>query len=471
MAATLLAAGLVWVHAGPVVSQRAPQPTATRVKGLLLERFVRPVDERELDYAAARAMVQTLQDPFSRFMDPSEARAFSESTDKRFGGLGIHIEIRDGLVAVIGALDGTPAFHAGILPGDRIIEIDGEPHEFRSPEEAANLLKGEPGTTVLLTILRRGERTLQVPVRRAVIRVPSVPTAVMEDAEAKIGYVRVSGFSPSTGAELQRAAIGLREQGARAIILDLRANPGGYLSQAVETSNLFLSSGVIVTTRTRRKETIYEATAEGTLPSLPMCVLVNEHSASAAEILAGALKDAGVATIVGTQTYGKGTVQDVTKLADGSVLRYTIGYWYTRSGRRIHRVQTEGLVCPTCGRRDRHEGLEDEAASDEATPDEESSEDKGGEAPNAEAHEHEHEHEAPPLTGPVGDWGVVPDIVVALDPATLGVIRAFRIRAAYQGEATTVLPGFEGEPPTDTQLVAALEHLRGVLTAARDASR
>ncbi|GIW71037.1 MAG: hypothetical protein KatS3mg102_0579 [Planctomycetota bacterium] len=304
--AALLAAVLAFVvHTGPTVARRQPQATFSDVKRLIQEHYVRPVDEQELTWAALRGMVQAL-DPYSAFLTPAEARSFLDETEGEFGGLGIEITVEDGLVLVIAPLEGTPAFEAGMLPGDRIIAIEGEAREFRSAEEAARVLKGPPGTRVRLTVVHPGEsRPVEIEITRAVIHVPSVRRPELLEPQAGIGYVRVAQFGPEAGKEVRAAVERLRADGMRALVLDLRSNPGGHLEAALEVADLFIREGVLLRTEGREGARSYPARAEGTIADLPLVVLINGYSASASEIVAGALKDAGRAHLIGTRTFGK----------------------------------------------------------------------------------------------------------------------------------------------------------------------
>ncbi len=394
---------LALVHRDPTPSGResAPRPRFEEVAALVRERYYRPVSERELERAALRGLVGAL-DPNSAFFDPEEARAFREETEGQFAGLGIEITVEKGAVVVIAPIEDTPAFEAGILPGDRIVAIDGEPCAFDSAEEAARALRGPAGTQVRLRVVRDGAtRPEEIAITRRAIDVKSVRYAGALEKDPRIGYVRIAQFKPHTAAELRRAVEDLLGRGARALVLDLRSNPGGHLDEAVQAVDLFVERGLIVRVVGRHPEAAAErhAKAEGTLPFFPMAVLVNGASASAAEVVAGALKDLGRAVVVGTRTFGKGSVQSVIPLADGSILKLTVAHYFTASGQKIQRD---------------------------------------------------------PEASPKDPWGVVPDIVAEMDPKTLAALWRQRAGAGYYGEP---LPRGSPETGEDVQLDAAVRAL------------
>ena len=291
----------------------------------------------ELVEGALKGMLQSL-DPHSQFMDKEAFKAMREETAGQFGGLGITIGIKDTMLTVIAPMEGTPAFRAGLLSGDKIMEIDGDPTEGISLEDAVKKLRGEPGTKVVIKVFRPKIQLLkEFELERAVINVPSIKDARMLDGG--IGYVRMLQFGESTADDLQAALDTLEEQGARALVLDLRSNPGGLLTAAVEVAQKFLRRGdLVVFTRGRdnRMERSYRARARDTFPRVPMAVLINGFSASASEIVAGALQDNQRAILVGEKSFGKGSVQSVLPQDGGTAIRLTTAKYYTPSERVIH---------------------------------------------------------------------------------------------------------------------------------------
>ena len=310
------------------------------IRDTILDRWVEPPKEGQLRDGALQGMVNTL-DPFSDFISAEQLSAFEEQTTGKFGGLGIWINVKDGLVVVISPIEDTPAWEAGILPGDTVLKVDGKDCEFANANAAVRALKGEPGTTVELTILHQGtSEPVVIAVERAVIQIRSVKGARLLDATSKIGYLRLTTFSSGTVQEFRDEVVQLNEQGMRALVLDLRNNPGGFLDAATKIAGLFLpESSVLVRTKGRDASDVREskATAEQ-LVRVPTAVLINQGSASASEILGGALQDHGVATLIGTRSYGKGSVQSIISVLGGSAeLKLTTQYYFTPKGRRIHR--------------------------------------------------------------------------------------------------------------------------------------
>ncbi len=290
-----------------------------------------------LIYGALRGMLQSL-DPHSQFLDPATYQDMKDDTSGQFGGLGIFVGMKDGLPTVIAPMEDTPGFRAGILPGDKIIEIDGKTTEGLALDEVVKKMRGPPGTKVVLRLMRPKTQALRtVEVVRAEINVPSIKDAqLLEDG---IGYIRLLSFSEHTAADLQKALDELNKQGLRALVLDMRNNPGGLLSSAVEVSQKFLKKGdLIVSTIGRTEKQLLVEKAGGRVHYLdfPMAILVNGGSASAAEIVSGALQDQHRAFLVGEKTFGKGSVQSVIPMDDGSALKLTTAKYYTPGKRVIH---------------------------------------------------------------------------------------------------------------------------------------
>lgn len=314
--------------------------------------YVRPVSRRELLESALNGMLQEL-DPHSSFINTSEWTQFQRRIEGRFGGIGIQIEIDPEAkrLKVVAPMVDTPAYSAGVLAGDLILKIDDQTTEGINSDKAVELLQGRPGTPVKLEVLHEGTGKIEtLTMNRAIIDVPSVYGDIrkpdghwdfMLDKDKKIGYVRINNFVQNTAGELKRALDELKEQGMKGLILDLRDDPGGLLGAAVEVSDLFLEDGQIVSTKGRNTTTrSFQAQKEGTYTDFPMVVLINQNSASASEIVSAALQDHDRAEIVGQRSYGKGSVQHIIELEDGSsVLKLTVATYWRPSGRNIHRFK------------------------------------------------------------------------------------------------------------------------------------
>ena len=297
---------------------------------------------KNLIYGALRGMLQSL-DPHSQFMDEEAFTAMKEDTAGKFGGLGITIGIKDDVLTVIAPMEDTPAFRAGLLSGDKIVEIGGDSTDGLALEDAVKKLRGDPGTKVKIKIFRPKTQLMKdFELERAIINVPSIKDTRVLDGE--IGYVRMLQFGEDTADDLQKALAELEAQKVRALVLDLRSNPGGLLTAAVEVAQKFLHRGdLIVFTRGRdnRMEKSYRARARETFPDVPMVVLINGFSASASEIVAGALQDNKRAVLVGEKSFGKGSVQSVLPQEGGTAIRLTTAKYYTPSERVIHDVGIE----------------------------------------------------------------------------------------------------------------------------------
>ena len=299
------------------------------------------IESRKLIYSAIRGMVSSL-DPFSSFMSPEDYTDMMENAEGQFGGLGIIVTIRDDALTVVTPLENTPGNRAGLLAGDLIVRIDGDPTRQAGDTvdlgDAVHRLKGEPGTAVTLTVYRPStDETLDFTIVRELIEVPSVRAPRVLDG--KIGYVRIVQFSEPTAAKLGEALDTLLEQDIRGLIIDMRNNPGGLLESAVDVCSFFLPpKSLIVSTEGRQPSQKHEfrTTRRRKFPNKPIAVLVNGGSASAAEIVAGCLQDTHRAVLVGEKTFGKGSVQSVVELPDGSALRMTTAMYHTPSRRVIH---------------------------------------------------------------------------------------------------------------------------------------
>lgn len=310
----------------------------TEALSIVRKNYVEDVKTKDLIYGAIKGMVSSL-DPHSAFMTPEAYKEMQVETKGEFGGVGIQIGIKDGMLTVIAPIEGTPAYMAGIKAGDKIIKINNEFTKDMSLHEAVSKMRGEPNTPVTITILREGwKETKDFTLIREIIKIKSVKSRLLEDG---IGYIKVSQFREQTDVELSNA---LKRLGnINALILDLRNNPGGLLSSAVNVAGQFLPAGklVVYTKGKKDEKTEYYTKAEEPNYTIPMVVLVNEGSASASEIVAGALRDWNRAVIVGTPTFGKGSVQSIISLSDGSGLKLTTATYYTPKGKPI---QTIGIT-------------------------------------------------------------------------------------------------------------------------------
>lgn len=312
--------------------------------------YVKDIDRRDLLEAAIEGMLAKL-DQYSSYIDPDELSRFNQVVDQEFGGIGIqvHVDPDSGRLTVMTPLPGTPAYKAGVRAGDTIVEIKGESTEGFSVEDAVKLLKGKPGEKVQIGVKHLdSDEITQIEIERAVIKVATVLGDKYEssgswdyfiDPTQKIGYIRLTHFSRHSSEELRDALKTLQDDGMKALILDLRFNPGGLLSQATEIADMFLDSGKIVSTKGRNTpERSWEATKSGTFSGFPMVVLVNRYSASASEIVSAALQDHERAIVVGERTWGKGSVQNVIELEAGSsALKLTTASYHRPSGKNIHR--------------------------------------------------------------------------------------------------------------------------------------
>jgi carboxyl-terminal processing protease len=303
--------------------------------------YVEQVDDEQLVEAAINGMLTSL-DPHSGYMNAKRFNEMKVQTQGAFGGLGIEVTMEGGLVKVVSPIDDTPAFKAGIQPGDLITHLDGEQVLGMTLPEAVDKMRGPTGSSVRLTIRRADREPFDVTLTRSVIKIKSVRSRL----EGKIGYIRISSFSEQTDVGLQEAIDDLQKQAGghlEGIVLDLRNNPGGLLTQAVAVSDDFLEQGEIVSTRARKSDDSQRFNAKpGDLAAgLPIVVLINGGSASASEIVAGALQDHGRALLLGTRSFGKGSVQTIVPLSDHGAMRLTTARYYTPSGRSIQAVGIE----------------------------------------------------------------------------------------------------------------------------------
>src|SRR3990170_8757770 len=308
----------------------------TEVLSLIQANYVDETKPRDLIYGGIKGMLETL-DPHSSFLPPDIFKEMQVETQGSFGGLGIEITVKDRQLTVVAPIEGTPADRAGLHPGDRIVKVDGNPTKDMTLIEAVKKLRGPKGTSVTLTILREeSPGPFELTLVREVIEVKSVRAKDLGDG---IAYIRIASFQERTGKDLLKAIELFQKNGISAMVLDLRNDPGGLLNQAVQVADLFLDKGqLIVYTEGRIKNQDLRFSAEhgAQVPKVPMVVLVNGGSASASEIVAGALQDWKRGVVLGTKTFGKGSVQTVIPLSDGSGLRLTTAKYFTPKGRSIH---------------------------------------------------------------------------------------------------------------------------------------
>ncbi len=344
----LLACALLIVLMGHTAASAAGSETYKNLKlfnevlNMVEKNYVEEVDPKVVIHGAIQGMIKSL-DPHSTFMTAEQYKDLQTDTKGSFSGLGIVITMQDEVVTVVAPIEDKPAFIAGVKAGDKIIEIDGETTKNFTIMDAVHKLRGEKGTKVTITVTRKGEdKSIPFDIIRDTIEIKSVKHKVYQ---GDIGYIRISNFQETTTDELGAALteIGAGEVSLKGLVLDLRNNPGGLLGQAVEVSDAFLKSGVIVSSmgRTKSSRRVSEARDDGTEPESPIVILINGGTASAAEIVSGALHDNKRAILLGTKTFGKGSVQTIVPLKDGSALKLTIAKYYTPDGESI---QAKGIA-------------------------------------------------------------------------------------------------------------------------------
>lgn len=333
--------------------------TFTEVFGRIKKDYVEPVSDKKLLEDAIKGMLSGL-DPHSAYLNKKEYNGFKEMTTGQFGGLGIEVTLENGFVKVISPIDDTPAQRAGIKEGDLIVKLDEKPVKGMSLNDAVKIMRGEPGSDILLTIIRGvAGIPLEINITRAIIKIKSVKNKMLEK---DYGYLRISNFQPKTGQGVTDAVIKLKKENEgdlKGLVLDLRNNPGGILNAAVDVSNAFLEEGLIVYTEGRIKdsEMRFNATAGDVINGIPLIVLINAGSASASEIVAGALQDHKRAIIMGQKSFGKGSVQTILPTStNDAAIKLTTARYYTPSGRSI---QAEGIEPDIVLARVKLESLED----------------------------------------------------------------------------------------------------------------
>lgn len=314
----------------------------TKVLNLIQQYYVEEVDTRKLIYGAIKGMLREL-DPHTNFMPPDMFKEFENETSGEFGGLGIEISVQNGILTIISPIEDTPAFKAGIKAGDKVVSINGHSTKGMSLAEASQYLRGKKGTKVVLKIVREGsEDPMDISIERGTVKIRSVKYT---DLEGGYAYVKVTSFIENTARDLEKTIEEhlSKNKKVEGLLIDLRKNPGGLLDQAIKISDMFLKEGVIVSTMGRdgKDKDVVSATKRGKHTDFPIVVLVDQYSASASEIVSGALQDNKRALIVGERTFGKGSVQSIVKLQDGSGLKLTVARYYTPKGISI---QAEGIT-------------------------------------------------------------------------------------------------------------------------------
>lgn len=308
--------------------------TLSHVIEIVKKNYVEDLSDKDIVYSAIRGMLESL-DAHSTFLSPEMYKEMQQETKGEFGGIGIEITIKDGFPTVVAPIEDTPASKAGLKAGDHIIRINGKVTKNMGLTEVVKMIRGQKGTSVTLTIMRGGFDTpFDITITRDIIQVKSVKHRVLEH---EFGYVRVTQFQEKTARDLRKALEELKEKKVKGIVLDLRNNPGGLLEQAVEVADLFLSEGTIVSISGKKKDSLarFSAKRNGEYEG-PLVVLINEGSASASEIVAGAIQDHRRGIIVGSKSFGKGSVQTIFPLEDGSAVKLTTAKYYTPGGRSIH---------------------------------------------------------------------------------------------------------------------------------------
>ena len=320
-------------------SESSNDKLVNQVLGLLSKEYYRKVDTSALVNRGLTQIVASLHDPYSHYYDPSQYGSFQQLTDPHLSGIGVDVIGTRRGVRILQVYGGTPAASAGLSHGAQIVAVGSQSLAGPSPtangKKATKLIKGTAGTTVTIKVLR-GSHTFVKTLTRANVIVPVAASRLLTYHGTKIGYVELSQFAQGAGAEVRAQVQKMLHAGAKALILDLRDNGGGLVEEAVNTASIFIPSGTIVSTRGRAvAPQVYMATGDAISTSIPLAVLVNRDTASAAEIVTGALKDHGRATVVGTRTYGKGVFQEIMQLRNGGALDFTVGEYFTPNGTNL----------------------------------------------------------------------------------------------------------------------------------------
>ncbi|MER3492659.1 MAG: peptidase S41 [Mastigocladus sp. ERB_26_2] len=354
--ATVSAFGPGWCRSVRAALQDSPKQVVDQVWQLVNREYVdgsfnrqnwltirqsllsRNYSSREEAYTAIREALQKLGDPYTRFMDPKQFEALTNQTSGEVSGIGIRMEVNENSkrLVVVEALENSPAIKAGIKPGDEIVAIDGKPTRQMKIEDASKLIRGRAGTMVTLRLERDGRSAFDLKLTRATIEVPTVRYALKQEGRRRVGYIRLREFNAHASDQMRRAIRDLNGKQVDGFVLDLRGNPGGLLQASIEIARMWIDNGAIVRTVDRRGGSEESKANHTALTNRPLVVLVDNNSASASEILTGALKDNKRAIVVGSQTFGKALVQSVHELGDGSGVAITIAHYYTPKGTDIN---------------------------------------------------------------------------------------------------------------------------------------
>jgi carboxyl-terminal processing protease len=353
LAALLVANVVTWSvrnsQAGPAASVFNQLDLLVDVRHELVRWYVEVPDEDKMVDSAVRAMVESLDDPFTTYLSPDDLQSFDKAVRGTFSGIGAEVDVQDRYLTIVSPLEDSPAWKAGILAGDTVLEIDGVSTLDMSVTDAVSKLTGEAGTQVKMLIRHKNGEEKLLTITRAAINVPTVRGLDRDDSghwdytldpTNNVAYIRLSQFTGKSADDFEAAAKDLKVRGVKGLVIDLRFNPGGLLDAAVRISDIFLPEGKRIVSVNGRsvKEAVYSSTSATILPDIPVVLIANESSASASEVVSGALTDNGRAQLVGTRTFGKGSVQQVLKLNDDlGALKITNAYYYLPNGRNIHR--------------------------------------------------------------------------------------------------------------------------------------
>lgn len=311
-----------------------------KIYDLLRNRFDGTLEEGKLVEGMKRGLVQATGDPYTEYLTAEQAKEFDQDLNGSFSGIGAELSKDGDSIVIVAPIDGFPAEKAGLKPKDIVAEVDGQSTYGKSVSEVVDKIRGPEGTDVTLRVIRNKSEDLTFKITRANITIPSVEYKILDGS---IGYIKISRFSDDTAELVSKAATEFKQKNVKGVIVDVRGNPGGLLDASVDVASVWLPSGKTVLKEKRGDVTIktYDSNGTATLAGIPTVVLIDEGSASASEILAGALKDNNAATLMGVKSYGKGSVQSIERLPDGSALKVTIARWYTPNGRNIDKEGIE----------------------------------------------------------------------------------------------------------------------------------